>query len=53
MWIAILILGYLVGVFLLIRFLQTVHCWDDEIEAMENQAMQVNKESGVHFRPAA
>jgi len=52
MWIGIILLGYLFGVFLLIRFLQAVHQWDDEIEEMENQA-QFPKHKPVHFRPAS
>jgi hypothetical protein len=35
MWIGITIIVYFIGVFLLIRFLQAVHHWDDEIEEME------------------
>lgn len=35
MWIGIVLFVYAVGVFLLIRFLQAVHRWDDEIETME------------------
>jgi len=52
MWIGIIILGYFMGVLLLIRFLQTVHHWDDEIEAMENQPRTANKKSVVDYRPA-
>jgi len=36
MLIGIILLGYFIGVGLLIRFFQAVHHWDDEIEAMEN-----------------
>jgi hypothetical protein len=36
MW-TIIILGYFVGVFLLIRFFKAVHNWDDEIKAMEGK----------------
>jgi hypothetical protein len=52
MWIGIIILGYFIGVLLLIRFLQAVHHWDDEIEAMENQSRNANKKSVVDYRPA-
>ena len=38
MWIGIIILGYFVSVFLLIRFLQSVHTWDDEIEVMHTNS---------------
>lgn len=31
----IILLGYLLVVWLLIRFFQAVHQWDDEIEAMD------------------
>ena len=50
MWIGIIILGYFVGVFLLIRFLQAVHHWDYEIEAMENQT---NRKNVVRYRHAS
>jgi hypothetical protein len=36
MVIGLAILGYFLGVFLLIRFFQSVHHWDEEIETMEN-----------------
>jgi hypothetical protein len=52
MWIGIIILGYFIGVLLLIRFLQAVHHWDDEIEAMEYQSRKANKKSVVDYRPA-
>jgi hypothetical protein len=38
MWIGIAILGYFIGVFLLIRFMQAVSVWDKEIERMEEKA---------------
>jgi hypothetical protein len=39
MWIGIMIVGYFLGLFLLIRFLQAVHHWDDEIEAMNIKSL--------------
>jgi len=51
MWIGLAIIGYLVGVVLLIRFFQTVHRWDEEIEKMENEGCA--KKIKKPFRPAA
>lgn len=39
MRLGILILGYLIGVFLLIRFFQTVKRSKEEIEEMENESL--------------
>lgn len=52
MWIGLIILGYFIGVMLLIRFLQAVHHWDDEIEMMENQSRSAGKKSLVDYRTA-
>jgi hypothetical protein len=35
--IGIVLLGYFIGIWLLIRFFQAVHQWDDQIEAMDNK----------------
>jgi hypothetical protein len=53
MWIGIIILAYFVGVLLLVRFLQTVHQWDDEIEAMECQSKNAEKNSVIQYRSAS
>ena len=53
MWLGIIILGYFTGVFLLIRFLQAVHQWDDEIEAMEIQSRNITKKNLIHYRSAS
>ena len=37
MWIGIILLAYCVGTGLLIRFFQSVHQWDNQIEIMENK----------------
>jgi hypothetical protein len=43
MWLGIILLGYCLGVWLLLRFMQAVHNWDDEIEAMEYQRQENQK----------
>lgn len=53
MWLTIILLGYFVGVGLLIRFMQAVHMWDDEIEAMENRRLENKRHKKVHYRPAS
>jgi hypothetical protein len=53
MWIGMILLGYFIGVGLLIRFFQAVHRWDDQIEAMEYQSAQVDKKRVARFRTAA
>jgi hypothetical protein len=53
MWIGIILLGYCTGVFLLIRFLQAVHHWDDEIAAMENQSKNAGEKAMIHYRSAS
>jgi hypothetical protein len=52
MWIGLAIIGYIGGVFLLIRFFQTVHHWDEEIEQLENESIRQLKNT-ADFRPAA
>jgi hypothetical protein len=52
MWVGIIILGYFVAVLLLIRFLQTVRFWDDEIERMENRYIEAKKHPKRQLRPA-
>ena len=52
MWIGIIALGYAICVFLLIRFLKTVHQWDDEIEMMENRIRYPHRRRVVHYRSA-
>jgi hypothetical protein len=49
----IIVLSYFIGVFLLVRFLQSIHHWDEEIEAMENQRRCINRKRIVHFRSAS
>ena len=49
MWIGIIILGYFIGFLLLIRFLQAVHNWDDEIEIME-YCHKCNKTHNCYYR---
>jgi hypothetical protein len=53
MWLGIAVLMYVVGVILLIRFFQTVHQWDEEIESMENQPKRTRKRKTIQYRPAA
>jgi hypothetical protein len=48
-----IILGYFVGVGLLIRFFQAVSNWDDEIEAMENRWLENRKPKKAHYRSPA
>jgi hypothetical protein len=43
MWIGIVVVAYIFGIFLLMRFFQTVHSWDEEIEAMQNRSVPVRK----------
>jgi hypothetical protein len=52
MWIGLAIIGYISGVFLLIRFFQAVHQWDEDIEQLENESVHQLKHS-TDFRPAA
>ena len=53
MWTGIVILGYVVGIFLLIRFFQAVHRWDEDIEAMEGPDHHGSKRHVSHYRSAA
>jgi hypothetical protein len=53
MLIGIIIISYCIGVFLLVRFLQSIHHWDEEIEAIENQARYTNRKKVVHYRLAS
>jgi hypothetical protein len=53
MWIGLVILSYVLCVFLLIRFFQSVHHWDGEIELMENQYGHTGKKHKASYRPAA
>jgi hypothetical protein len=53
MWIGIFILVYFIGVLVLIRFLQAVHHWDDEIEAMEYQSRIADKSRVIDYRSAS
>jgi hypothetical protein len=53
MWVGIAVLTYVVGVVLLIRFFQSVHQWDEEIESMENQPKHARRKKSVQYRPAA
>ena len=53
MWIGIIMLGYALSLFLLVRFLQAVHHWDSEIEEMENQEGYTSTKSVVHYRRAS
>jgi len=50
--IGLAILGYVLGVFLLIRFFQSVHHWDEEIETMENASRHVEKKREPQLRSA-
>ena len=52
MWIGIAILEYFVGVLMLIRFMQAVHSWDNEIEEMEYWKQANKKRSVANYRPA-
>ncbi len=49
MWIGIVVVGYAIGMTLLIRFFQTVHRWDDEIEALENRSKHTRKRRECPF----
>jgi hypothetical protein len=53
MWIGIAVAGYVIGVALLVRFFQTVHRWDDEIEAMGHHSKHAEKKQEIHCNPAA
>lgn len=48
MWIGIVLTAYIIGIFLLMRLSQSVHYWDEEIDAMQNHSVRVRKR-----RPAA
>jgi Ca2+/Na+ antiporter len=53
MWLGIIILAYVIGLLLFIRFMQTVHQWDDEIEAMENESSNTEKSHAMRYRSAS
>jgi hypothetical protein len=53
MWLGIILLGYFIGVWLLLRFFQAVHQWDDQIEAMEYQRQDKTKRKAADYRPAS
>ena len=53
MWIGIILLAYCVGMGLLIRFFQTVHQWDNQIEAMDYPSGTVDKKRAARYRTTA
>ena len=59
MWITIIILGYFIGVWLLIRFMQAVSSWDDEIGEMiafkrwDNEMKEVFRQNQKIIEPTA